>query len=86
MLFTLDSNFCLDSSTVEDCVAECAGAYALGSLDDNGTMVVKCIGRADDNVKARLKAHAVERRCDASPSPIPLELIRPTKRSVCFAS
>jgi hypothetical protein len=61
-LIALHSNFCLDSSTVENCVAECAGAYALGSLDDNGTMVVKYIGRADDNVKARLKAHAVEGR------------------------
>jgi hypothetical protein len=63
MLLALHSNFCLDSSTVDNCVAECAGAYALGrSLDANGTMIVRYIGRADDNVKARLKAHAIEGR------------------------
>lgn len=34
-----------------------AGNYALGSVKDDGTFIVKYVGRSDTDLNARLKAH-----------------------------
>lgn len=35
-----------------------AGNYALGSVNDKGTFIVKYVGRSDTGLNARLKQHA----------------------------
>lgn len=57
----LNGNHSLDSSTIDQKVSHSGGAYALGvSLQTDGGMPVKYVGRSDSDLNSRLKQHASE--------------------------
>jgi len=57
----MDGPFRLDGESISKEIGRTsAGNYALGRVDDQGTFRVKYVGRADSNLKDRLKQHVTE--------------------------